>query len=593
MRNLGARGATLGVRLALVAALSACGKQPPAAGAGSQGSATPAGSAGTAGSASAAPVHTAEGGAVAALPAVTECPKSLTGSERVARTIGKACGPVVVTGDYEVNGSLTLEAGAVLKFQDGVRLDIGRYDPAKLIVKGTAQEPVVMTSAGDSAPGAWQGVRLYDKADRSQIAYLVIENAGGDKGALNVEASDVVLNSSTIRNAKELGLVVAQHGRFSELAGNVFEKAGAVAVSLYAPAVADLGANTFDAGAYVQINGGTVEQNATWRNPGAPYVVVEDISIEGKTRATLEITAGTELRFKDAEISVGQYSDGVLVVSGSADKPVVFTTAEAKEPGAWKGISVRGHGELRMSYATLACGGAADHRGVLYIDGGKATVTATAFEGNRRGVDVRGHATLKSFDQNKLSASPEPALSIVADQVAALGTGNTFGKDARIEITGGAVTGSATWNPQGVPFEVTEDITVADKAVLTLLPGIELAFDTSSQIVVGDYSEGTLKAIGTAATPIKLRARRDDAPWKGLLLRSHTINTELAHVQLAHTGGDAGVIVQRDAVVKLTSIACAHCANAAVSSQCGAKLTTTEIKADTGTPKAEVKPDCK
>jgi len=228
---------------------------------------------------------------------------------------------------------------------------------------------------------------------------------------------------------------------------------------------------------------------------------------------------------------------------------------------------------------------------VLVLDGGTASVTATTFDGNKRGVDVLGRSTLKSFDHNKLSASPEPALSIVAEQVAALGPGNTFDKAAHIEVTGGAPKGNATWTPQGVPYEVTEEISVADKAVLTLLPGIELAFD-ASQLVVGHYSEGTLKAVATTDKPIKLRALRDETPWKGLMFHSHTINSELVHVQLAQTSGDAGVMVERDAAVKLTAVACAKCANAAVTSQCGAKLTASEIKAEAGTPKAELKPDC-
>jgi hypothetical protein len=573
-----------------------CGKKKPVddKAAGSAAAPASAGSSAPANAGSAAPVHTAEGGAVTDLPVVTDCPKSLAGAEAVARTIKKECGPVVVTGEYDVNGSLTLEAGAILKFQDGADLEVGYSTAAKLIVKGTDKDPVTFTSAGDAAPGTWRGVRLYPHANRSVLDHLVIENAGDDKGALYVNAQDIVVKGSTIRNAKEVGINVDHDGRFAELSGNTFEKAGKIAIKALPAAIGAFGVNKFDDGAYVEIEGGGVDDNAKWQNPGAPYVVIGEVDVDGKNgRATLEITAGTELRFKDAELDVGYGREATLVVSGTADKPVIFTAAEDKTPGAWHGIWVYAKGELRMANAQISyAGGGTNDRGAIYLDHGTATITGTTFKDNKRGVNVKNDSTIKGFDQNKLSASLEPAFATIADAVGALGGANTFDKDAHFEITGGKVTHAQTWLPQGVPYEIINEVTVDDKQTLTLAPGVELAFAGDQQLSIGYSSDGTLKAVGTKELPIKLHATRDDVTWKGLFLYDHALGSELANLQLAGTSGDAGIIVEHGASAKITDVTCAKCKNGVLTSKCGATLTTSGIKAGTGTPAGEIKPTC-
>ncbi|HET9626047.1 MAG TPA: hypothetical protein VFP84_32020 [Kofleriaceae bacterium] len=579
----------------LIVAACGCGKKKPlddksptTGGTASAGSAAPAVPGTT------EPVHTAEGGEVKELPIINDCPKSLAGSETVARTIKKACGPITITGEYDVDGSLTLEAGAVLKFQDGASLDVGYNKAAKLIVKGTAQDPVVMTSAGDAAPGAWHGVRLYNHADRSSIDGLVIEHAGDDKGALYVDGQDIAIKSSIIRDAKDVGLHLDRNARLAELTGNTFEKAGQIAIKAYPAAVGAFGSNKFtDASAVVQIEGGSVEEPARWQNPGAPYVVIGEIDVDGKNgRATLEIAAGTELRFKDAELDIGYSREATLVLAGTADKPVVLT-AEDKTPGAWHGVYVYGKGEIKIANAAISfAGGGSNDRGALYLDHATASVTGTSFKDNKRGVTIKAGSTIKAFDHNQLSASPEPAISSVANAIGSLGAGNTLDKDAHIEVTEGRIERTQTWLPQGVAYEITSELSVDDKAMLTLAPGVELAFAGDQQLSVGYSSDGTLKAAGTKDAPIKLRATRDDVPWKGVWLYGHALGSELSNVQITGTGGDAGIVLDHGASAKIADVTCTRCKNAALTSKCGATFTATNVKAGAGTPTGELKPTC-
>jgi len=110
-------------------------------------------------------------------------------------------------------------------------------------------------------------------------------------------------------------------------------------------------------------------------------------------------------------------------------------------------------------------------------------------------------------------------------------------------------------------------------------------------VSVGYDDEATLKAVGSADKPIKLHGVRDGT-WKGIYLYGHARGCELANLQLAGVSGDAGVVVERDAEAKVADVGCAKCSNATLSSECGAKLTATGIKAGDGTPKAENKPTC-
>jgi hypothetical protein len=588
---------------ALLLAAGACGKKAAAPGAGA-GEAAPtaaadkpaAPSAAKPADAGAAPVATAAGGEVTGLTAVTDCPKSLSGPEKVARTITKACGPVPVTGNYRIDGQLTLEAGAVLKFSEGTGLDVGPDDTSKLIVKGTPEEPVVMTSGGDAVAGFWRGVRLYSHAARSQIANLVIEHAGDDRGMLKIDAEDVSLKGLTLRDGKDVGLYVDDNVTLAELSGSKLEKAGKVAISATLAALGGLQpGNSFDADAFVEVRGGVVDSSAKWQNPGAPYVIRRSFDVAGKNgKATLEIAAGTVLKLDPGvDIDVGYSNPGALVVAGSADKPVTFTASEAGHP--WQGVWIYNGASVKIDQAVLSGGGADEGRGVIMVDHGDLAVTNTAFKGNRLGVTCAEEAedVKLAIDKSSFDGGEKPAVAIMARQVGGLGASNSFAKDAHIMVRGGTVRGTVTWPALSVPYEIAREVTVEEKGQLTLAAGVELVFAKDQQLSVGYSSEGTLKAMGTADKPVKLRGEHDEADaWKGVYFYGSARDSELNHVRIEGAGAEAAVQVKEGAAVKIDGLSGAKCANAVVTSDCKAKLTVANVKAENGTPKDVIKPEC-
>lgn len=75
--------------------------------------------------------------------------------------------------------TLTIEAGVVVKFPSTTWLAGGNTLPGRLVVSGTAAQPVKFTSTqATPTAGAWRGLGLSVVGSSSQISYLTIEAAG-------------------------------------------------------------------------------------------------------------------------------------------------------------------------------------------------------------------------------------------------------------------------------------------------------------------------------------------------------------------------------------------------------------------------------
>jgi hypothetical protein len=537
----------------------------------------------------------AASGDLSGLKPVTECPKSLEGSDSgLDRTIKKECGVVAVKGQYQVDGSLTLEAGVQLAFQPGASMVIGYNSPSKLKINGTTAEPVKLIAGGDQVAGSWAGLRLSRNAARSTITGLVIEHAGGEDGALHIEAIDVTLKDVLIKDATDVGLWVADDASIKDATGLHFEKAGAIAASLPAASIGGLGeGNTFGDGGFVQIRGGAVHKDATWRNPGTYYIVEGNVQVDGDpTHAALTIAAGTELRFRPgAYLQCGYYNAASVEVAGTKDKPVIFKSAGDDVPGAWRGLSVQGKGEMHLTGAVVQAAGEDEDAGAVAVyDGGVLTIKDSTIKTTTVGVVATGNAGLKSianthFEGNKLAIRLRP------DQVGALAADNTYAAGQLIEIMGGAVEHDQTWLPQAGAEEQVKEIVDVSKAKLTLAAGLELRFDGNGVVLrVGYYEKSALRATGTKDKPVVLRGVRDEAgAWGGLQLEARSDDNLLDNVIIQDTDHDAAVTVAENVHADLKTVTFKR-VKAGVASQCTSKVTTAGLKIDGGA-KAEVKPE--
>lgn len=536
----------------------------------------------------------AEQGATAGAKKVSECPKSLGGSESgIDRVIARDCGAVPVTEDYRIDGgSLTLEAGASLAFTDGAGLVVGYGEPAKLIVKGTPEQPVTLTASGDKVAGVWRGIVLHDKAARSSVVGAVIEYVGEEDGALKIHAPDVTLTGTTLRETKGAGLRLEGEGRLAAFTGNTFSKLGSkAAIVAPPPAIAGIAAgNKFDGGAYVQVENGSLAKTTTWPNPGIPLLLAEQVAVDssGGERAILTLSPGTELRFMpDGRLGLGYHGTAGLVARGTAEAPITFTAAEKREPGAWTGVTVWSQGEADIEHAVFEFGGKEDDRGALVVEDGQLTLKDVTFRSNRIGVTVRGAASkLRAFADNKFAATPV-AVTLPAELVGSLGEGNAFDADAKIEVEGGQVTGKQTWLAQGAPLVLGGEVSVGGE--LTLDAGLKVLARPGVTFSVGYGERAKLTAKGTAGSPITFAPT--EATWNGIKVHPNTTSVTLEHVQLREVGEEAGVWVDGPVEVRLDNVSCAKCKAAVVGWSCEAKVSSSSVLATEGTPAIEKKPE--
>jgi len=539
----------------------------------------------------AVPVATA-GGAVAT-GKVTVCPKSLGGSERVHRVISRDCGVVPVTEDYHVDGgSLTLEAGASLSFEDGAGLHVGAREASTLIVQGTAQAPVVLTAAGDRSAGGWRGVVLHSNADRSALEGLVIEFAGDDEGALLVDAEDVTIKSVKIRETRATALRVGDGGSFAAFTGNEIRKVGnKTPIDAPARALGGLGGgNRFDPGAQVLVRAGSVESSARWQDIGAPLMIGGEINVDGKDgqRVTLELAPGLELRFGEAGLlTVGSHGPATLLAKGTSEAPITFTARERRVPGGWGGLAVHTQGEAILEHAVLEFGGKDPELGVLAVRGGQLSLSTTTFRSDRIGVTADEAARLPVFTDNKFAATPV-AVSLPAALIAALGDNNGYDRDSRIKTPGGTITGEVTWLAQGVPIELTGEIKV-DGGALTLEAGVELLAGPDAKLTIGEVEAAALRIEGTTESPVTIGPL--GSSWPGITLAGQARGNQLENLVMTATSAASAIEVAGGVDVALRGVTCSRCSGAVVGWGCGAKVTSSQVLAADGTPLIDRKPE--
>ena len=284
----------------------------------------------------------------------------------------KACGsPHFVRGDFYIEGLespvLTIEEGAIVRFESGASPIVGESAPGGLIIEGTTDKPVVLT-ADSSSPraGFWQGVRFYELTlrDKAIINGASIEYAGAeDQGALYVHSSadqlEVTVSDTALSNSFYAGIQLTDNTRFSEDSGNI-TISGTVS-SRYGggfPIITDLtGSDELPDGRYADNEFGAIRitgintydilsRSTTWRNLGVPYDIDIMVTVEGAQTPKLTIEPGvTTIWAPDTSLAIAETNKGALHAVGTPQQPIVFTSSMERS-GGWTGIML---GSLAIS----------------------------------------------------------------------------------------------------------------------------------------------------------------------------------------------------------------------------------------------------
>jgi hypothetical protein len=298
----------------------------------------------------------------------------LTDEELIFHDIGL---PYLQDGDFLVEGyggsKLTMEAGVDYQVGVGRKFDVHAVSTktSELKIQGTEAKPVSIRGS-ESTKGHWFGMTISLVTPASQIAHLIISDAGREGAyALQVE-STLVMQDVTVKNSEKGALFEAAPAMGSENfsaignGGYGLEIVPGVITSL--PEGGVIENNELD---MIAVRKGTLSPG-TVKNLGVPYRA-EALQLDGM----LEIEAGTELVFaKGAGFTVGQYNaPGLLEALGTSSKQITFR-GEDNANGSWAGLKISNAAAdgCELSYVNLTNAGLTLAKA--------ATVTNSSFKGS-------------------------------------------------------------------------------------------------------------------------------------------------------------------------------------------------------------------
>ena len=304
------------------------------------------------------------------------------------------------------------------------------------------------------------------------------------------------------------------------------------------------------------VHEGTISKDETWKKADGPHLIKGAVYVEAEQGVTLTIEPGTEVRFEqDASLNIG-YSTGtrgVLLAQGTAEQPIVFTSAASSpQKGDWGTIYLNnGSASSVLTYCTIQYGGGGGSEEAavtVYGANNKPTLSNCTIDNSAAyGVRMHADASFKVFENNKVKNSDNHPIRIGANEVGSLGSGNAFQGNAKpaIYVEGEDVSKSATWQNYGIPYHMQNSTKVQNEStlpVLTLKPGVTLEFAHDAWLAVGYNYQGALYAVGTAENKIVFTGVGQDAgSWNGIEFWDGT---------KAGKEGDANTTVVQHAIIE-------------------------------------------
>lgn len=525
--------------------------------------------------------------------AVTECPTKLSEPESIDRVIGKECGTVVVHPGYRVDGgSLTIDGGVTLEFLPGAGLAVGFEKPAVLRVRGTAEAPVRMTISGDTRyAGAWRGIALYEHADGSQLAGLEVEYAGNNmRGTIYVQADDVAIDDTTVRDCAGVAVHVTSKGRLTSFAHNRLERVSAPALLLPPSSVAAISPDTaLPADSEVHVLGGAITERVRWAALPVPYVIGGPIDIEGADQeheALLELSPGTVLRFDDdAYLTVGYDRPAALLADAEGLAPIVLTSGTKQAAGAWRGVNLYKWATGSFANVLFEYAGQRPDRGALYANGeARLSVKGSRFKDCGGGATLHGGGLRIAEFRGNTFERADPALDVSPQALGLLAAENTLGA-APIRLEGGVISRDAVWNDFGAPIHAAAPISIDSGATLTIRPGVALVVQDGFTLGVGEFEAATLKIEGTAERPVTIAGASDRrGTWDAIRLYERSRGNVIEHLRLRNAGGEGAINVAIGVDATVRDVTCERCFAPTLAWACGARVTHAQIVAGAETP---------
>ena len=506
----------------------------------------------------------------------------LTGNLDATTSFTKALSPYWATSDISFSsGTHTFQAGATILFLPGTGLTVGA---ANVICSGTDVDSVKFLYYTNET-GKWDGIYFNENSDAgvsSQFSKTVIANAGFGTNNANLycySTSEPLLSQCNIRNADGNGIRLnsafisiqnsvirgnTENGVYLENSNPTFVTStisynGGAGVYLTSPSsvpnysssgtVLDhnlcgfrypspnftfyqpngsptLTANTYNG---IAIDGGDVTSNQRWNTITYDYILLGTVRLgayAGAARLTIE-PGNTIKALTGVQLQIGISSSygGELYAIGVSDSLITFTSQNGLA-GGWDGIyftdfSDNWGGQSQLDYCKIEKGNDYNYYSVNTSQPNliNHSIIQNALHDGARYNNSTGSITNCQFLNN--GGYPLYFMNPEANPVH---TGNTYTNNTPncIALSGGSYSFNRTYNNEGVPYYVLDNIVMAQysgKPRLTIDPGVIMEFETGKKLQLGASSSygGELYAVGTSSNKIVFRAHNlNPGGWEGI-----------------------------------------------------------------------------
>ncbi|HET6585572.1 MAG TPA: hypothetical protein VFG69_19065 [Nannocystaceae bacterium] len=296
------------------------------------------------------------------------------------------------TVDVRDGATLEIEPCAVVQFAAGHGLNVaypGTPTTGTLIAQGTEERPIRFEGRDG---GRW-GHLFVQAPGTASLAWVTFADGGGvdTRGASLIASgtnelptpTPLFVDHVTVTGSQGAGVVVDRIAGFAAGSTDLVVAASGDAAHPYPLVVGEHTIGSIPAGSYT---GNAVDEilidpehslaeDATMRELGVPYVVAEanDLVVasgDENAPATLTIEPGVRIelaagRSLEIEHYTGEFmASGALVALGTAEQPIVFTSASpTPQPGDWTGLWFGGIVQpttqldhVRVEYTGAWCG---------------------------------------------------------------------------------------------------------------------------------------------------------------------------------------------------------------------------------------------
>lgn len=308
--------------------------------------------------------------------------------------------------DYILSEEIRLDDNTKLEIGPGVTIDMQSsgsgfsvFGDAALMVKGTADKPVVFKSTNSST---WKGLWFDSKNKDNALNYLQIQNADGEDQVIEVGGeARLAIDHVTLDGSSNNGIHLAGDAKFTKFTNNTIKncKGFPLVLDSYAQMALIGDGNTYENNRqFIRMNAyrfDDVKETVIKKQP-IPYLLTEGIYVDGES-GTLTIEPGTEFVFEHEREAVITGSVQ-LKLGGSAENPVIMRGLN-DESNYWRGLFIDSERPCTIDGLTLSQTGNDEYTSLRIRDNANITLANIQFNATEhRCLEIGGEAkvTVKS-----------------------------------------------------------------------------------------------------------------------------------------------------------------------------------------------------